>query len=201
MEIIGKDKERSASLRSGSQHACHLLNNVVIPICKELTFAIDTSDTATLYGYVRNLDALHSDYIDKMKDVANSPALVAVIEKSSEDLWLQASGKHRIQNPSIIGAIPEDVMDFVTITGEDIFTFRAVQNISAIEKACIIYADGEDCAKRDELKEVCKVLNRCFNGNAQLFPAYIGIVSGQFAPLKNVTNYKPLIYGTQQQKM
>lgn len=195
MEVLGKDTERHSSLRTGSQHACHLLNNVVIPICKELTFIIDTSDTASLNRYMRNINTLHSDYIGKMKEGAGNPALAIVLEKSAEELWAQAYKKHPIANPYIIGSIPEDVMDFVTITGTDIFTFHARQNNPAIEKACTIYAEEEDIAKRDELKEVCEALNRCFNGNAQLFPAYIAIVSGQFAPLKNTTNYKPLIYG------
>lgn len=195
MEILGKDNERHSSLRTGSQHACHLLNNVVIPICKDLTFIIDTSDTASLNRYMRNINTLHSDYIGKMKEGAGNPALAIVLEKSAEELWAQAYKKHPIANPYIIGSIPEDVMDFVTITGTDIFTFHARQNNPAIEKACTIYAEEEDIAKRDELKEVCEALNRCFNGNAQLFPAYIAIVSGQFAPLKNTTNYKPLIYG------
>lgn len=196
MEVLGKDSERYSSLRTGSQHACHLLNNVVIPICKDLTFIIDTSDTASLNRYMRNINTLHSDYIGKMKEGAGNPALAIVLEKSAEELWAQAYKKHPIANPYIIGGIPEDVMDFVTITGTDIFTFHARQNNPAIEKACVIYAEEEDIAKRDELKEVCEALNRCFNGNAQLFPAYIAIVSGQFAPLKNTTNYKPLIYGT-----
>lgn len=195
MEVLGKDSERHSSLHTGSQHACHLLNNVVIPICKDLTFIIDTSDTASLNRYMRNINTLHSDYIGKMKEGAGNPALAIVLEKSAEELWAQAYKKHPIANPYIIGGIPEDVMDFVTITGTDIFTFHARQNNPAIEKACTIYAEEEDIAKRDELKEVCEALNRCFNGNAQLFPAYIAIVSGQFAPLKNTTNYKPLIYG------
>lgn len=195
MEVLGKDNERLSSLQTGTQHACHLLNNVVIPICKDLTFIIDTFDTASLNRYMRNINALHSDYIGKMKEGAGNPALAIVLEKSAEELWAQAYKKHPIANPYIIEGIPEDVMGYITITGTDIYTFHARQNNPAIEKACMIYAEEEDIAKRDELKEVCEALNRCFNGNAQLFPAYIAIVQGQFAPLKNTTNYKPLIYG------
>lgn len=195
MEVLGKDNERLSSLRTGTQHACHLLNNVVIPICKDLTFIIDTSDTASLNRYMRSINTLHSDYIGKMKEGAGNPALAIVLEKSAEELWAQAYKAHPIANPYIIGSIPDEVMEFVTITGSDIFTFHARPNNPTIEKACIIEATQEDLAKRDELKEVCEALNRCFNGNAQLFPAYIAIVQGQFAPLKNTTNYKPLIYG------
>lgn len=180
---------------TGAQHACHLLNNVVIPICKELTFLIDTSDTATLGKYMRNINTLHSDYIGKMKEGASNPALAVVLEKSAEELWEQAYKKHPIANPYTIGGIPDDVMEFVTITGSEIYTFHARMNNPAIEKACVIYADDEDIAKREELKEVCEALNRCFNGNGQLFPGYIAIVQGRFFPLKNITNYKPLIYG------
>ena len=195
MEVLGKDNERLSSLRTGTQYACHLLNNVVIPICKDLTFTIDTSDTSSLNRYMRNINTLHSDYIGKMKEGAGNPALAIVLEKSAEELWAQAYKAHPIANPYIINSIPDEVMVFVTITGSDIFTFHARPNNPTIEKACIIEATQEDLAKRDELKEVCEALNRCFNGNAQLFPAYIAIVQGQFAPLKNTTNYKPLIYG------
>lgn len=195
MEILCKDEQKKSALMTGAQHACHLLNNVVIPICKELTFIIDTSDTLSLGKYMRNINALHSDYIGKMKEGAGNPALAIVLEKSAEELWAQAYKKHPIANPYIINEIPLDVFDVLTITGSDIYTFHARTNNPAIAKACIIYAEEEDVSKRAELKEVCDALNRCFNGNGQLFPAYIAIVQGRFAPLKNIKNYKPLIYG------
>ena len=195
MDILCKDEERRRELQTGAMHACHLLNNVVILICKELTFLIDTSDTATLGRYMRNINTLHSDYIGKMKEGASNPALAVVLEKSAEELWKQAYKKHPIANPYIIAEIPEDVFEVLAITGSDIYTFHARTNNPAIEKACVVYADEEDVSKREELKAVCDALNRCFNGNGQLFPAYIAIVQGRFAPLKNIKNYKPLIYG------
>ena len=195
MEILCKDEQKKSALMTGAQHACHLLNNVVVPICRELSFSIDTFDTATLDRYMRAIEALHSDYINKMREGAINPALAIVLEKSAEELWAQACKKHPIANPYIINEIPLEVFEVLTITGSDIYTFHARTNNPAIEKACIIYAEEEDVSKRAELKEVCDALNRCFNGNGQLFPAYIAIVQGRFAPLKNIKDYKPLIYG------
>lgn len=195
MEKLGTDKQKAQALNTGAMHACHILNNVVIPICKELNFTIDTSDRESLDCYMRDLSALHSDYVGKMREGANNPALAVVLEKTAEELWGKAKSAHPLANPYIINDIPNEIFDYLTLTGSDIFTFHARANNPAIAKACIIEATPEDIAKRDELKEVCDALNRCFNGNAQLFPAYIAIVQGQFAPLKNITNYKPLIYG------
>ena len=186
MEILSKDALKRQELITGAQHACYLLNNVVIPICKELTFLIDTSDTASLDKYMRNINALHYDYIGKMKEGANNPALAVVLEKSAEELWAQAYKKHPIANPYIIADIPDCVFDVVRITGSDIFSFHARANNPAIEKACVIYADEQDVAKQEEIKEVCEVLNKCFGGNGQLFPGYIAIIQGRFAPLKKV---------------
>lgn len=198
MEVLGKDNERLSSLRTGTQHACHLLNNVVIPICKDLTFIIDISDTASLNRYMRNINTLHSDYIGKMKEGAGNPALAIVLEKSAEELWAQAYKAHPIATPYIINSIPEDAMEFVTITGSDIFTFHARANNPAISKACIIEATPEDIAKRDEIKAVCDALNNCFNGLGMAFSQYICIApDGKFYPIHGANNYKPLIYGAE----
>ncbi len=195
MKTLGKDKLREQQLLAGTMYACKILNEVVIPTCKELSFTIDIHDTETLDRYMRDLPALHDDYITKMTEGANNPALVTVLKKSAEELWAQASGMHELKNTYIISDIPDDVMEFVTLTGSDIFTFHARPDNPAIAKASVIEATQEDIDKMEELKEVCEALNKCFNGNAQLFMLYIYIESGRFFPRTNTTNYKPLIYG------
>ncbi|MBO4923393.1 MAG: hypothetical protein J5382_04620 [Bacteroidales bacterium] len=198
MEVLCKDNEKRQALNAGAMHACSLLNLVVIPICKELNFGINISDTVNLDRYMRDIKTLHADYIETMKEgTSSNPALLAVLEKSAESLWSAAYQKHPISNPSVIETIPKGIFDVITIVGDDIHTFHARICYPAIEKACIIYAGADDISKRDELKDVCKVLNKCFNGNAHLFSGYIGIVEGRFTLRDNIKNYKPLIYGTQ----
>lgn len=196
METLGTDKLREQELNTGTLHACHLLNNAVIPICRELNFTIDVSDTETLDRYLCDISALHNDYIDQMTEGAGNPALAIVLKKSAEELWEQAYKAHPIANPYIIGSIPDDVMEFVTITGSDIYSFHARANNPAITKACIIEATPEDIAKRDEIKAVCDALNKCFNGLGGLFSGFICLGNdGRFYPIHGATNFKRLIYG------
>ena len=195
MESLGKDEQKKQELQAGTQYACHILNNVVMPICKELSFAIDIFDKKALFDYLRNVRKLRTDYLIKMTEGANNPALAVVLKKSAEELWDNAYKKHPLANPYIVEEIPADVMDYLTITGGDVYTFHARANNPAITKACIIEATPDDIAKRDEIKDVCKALNDCFAGAGDLFTAYIAIVQGRFVPVSNVKDYKPLIYG------
>lgn len=194
MKILGRDDKKAQELRTGTQHACHLLNEVVIPTCKELSFMIDIHDTETLDRYMRDISALHDDYIAEIMDGERNPALILVIKKTAEELWEQAYGKHNLKNPFIISDIPDDVMEFVTLTGNDIFTFHARQNNPAIAKACEIEATKEDLEKIEEIKAVCDALNKTFNGNGGLFWQYVSIShDGIFLPAYGVKNYKPLM--------
>lgn len=196
METLGTDKLREQELRTGTMYACKILNEVVIPTCKELSFTIDIHDTETLDRYMRDIPALHDDYIAKMTEGASNPALVLVLKKSAEELWEQAEQKNHLPNPDITKDIHDDIMEFVTITGSDIYSFHARADNPAISKACIIEATPEDIAKRDEIKAVCDALNKCFNGLGGLFSGFICIGNdGRFYPIRGATNYKRLIYG------
>lgn len=195
MEILAKDKEKRQELQTGTQHACHLLNNVIIPIAKDLNFDIDIHDTLILDEYLRDINRLRNDYLEQMKEGVNNPALGIVLEKTAEGLWTSAYNAHPIKNPYIIDSIPAGVLNYVTITGSGIEDFHARQNNPAIEKECLIEATQEDIDKRDEIKAICEALNRCFNGMGGLFSGYIAIQNGQFSPIRDVTNYKPLIHG------
>ena len=180
---------------TSTQHACNILNSILIPICKELSFEIDTTDTAILDRYLRSLPALRGDYIAKMREGTSNPALASVLEKSADELWNKARLMFPIPNPSIIGEITTDVFDFLSVTGSDIYSFHIRPNNPAIEKECTIEATEADLTKRKELMEVCETLNRVFNGRADLMYGYIGIDRGQFVLRENILNYNPLIYG------
>ena len=195
MEILAKDGQKRQSLNSSSQHACHILNNVIFPIAKELRFEIDITDKRALNLYILRLSAMQDDYIGKMMEEATNPALAVVLKESASKLWRSASQNHHLANPGIIADIVPDWYEYVTIVGQDIYSAHARPNNPAMEKACIIEATEEDLAKREEIKEVCNALNRAFNGNGGLFGGYITIERGVFVPIKNITNYKPLIYG------
>lgn len=197
MEVLCKDSEKKRALSTGASFACNLLNGVVVPICKELNFDIDVCDSDTLDEYLRDINALHSNYIEKMSEEASNPALIAVLKNSAETLWSAAYRKHPISNPYIISDIPKGIMEVVTITGSDIYSFHARTNHPAIEKACNIYADEEDISKREELEGVCDALNGCFNGRAHLFSSYITVAQGRFVPVERVSNYKVLINGNE----
>ena len=195
MEKLGIDNEKKKELMTGAMHACHLLNNVVMPIAKELSFLIDVSDNYLLDEYLRQIESLHDEYLEKTLEDAKNPALAIVLRKTAEELWEKAYVNHPIANPYIISELPRKILNYVTITGSDIYTFHARPNNPAIEKACIIEGTEEDIKKRDEIKEVCSILNRCFNGMGGLFSGYIAIQNGHFSPIRDVTNYKPLING------
>ena len=192
---LGTDKERRAELFSSTQHACNILNTIIFPILKELRFEIDITDTETLNRYLRSIASLRSDYVEKMREGANNPALASVLEKSAEELWNKARLKYPVSNPGIIGEITADVFDFLTITGNDIYSCHIRANNPAIEKACTIEATDADIAKRKELIEVCEVLNRVFHGRGDLMWGYIGVDRGQFVLRDNILNFNPLIYG------
>lgn len=196
MEILSQDKERAQELRSGAQFACSILNNVIFPICKELEFGFDVQDREKLKQYVYNIGRLHSDYLDRtMSGQEGNPALSLVLKKQAEELWEQAEQHSPVKNPYIIGDIPEEVFDMLIINGSDIYDAEARPSQSAIERACIVYADDADLAKKAELKEACNALNKCFNGRAELFSRYIGIFKGEFTRIEGIQSYKPLIHG------
>lgn len=196
MEILSQDKERAQELRTGAQFACSILNNVIFPICKELEFGFEVHDREILKRYVYDVELLHSDYLGRtMTGQEGNPALSLVLKKQAEELWGQAEQHFPIKNPYIIGDIPEEVFSMLIINGSDIYDAEARPSQSAIERACIVYADDADFTKKAELKEVCDALNKCFNGRAELFSRYIGIFRGEFTRIEGVQTYKPLIYG------
>ena len=196
MEKIGTDNQKRRELISGAQHACYILNTIVMPICKDLSFTIDATDAVTLNNYIRDLSTLHSDYIAAMVEGESNPALSVVVKKAAEELWHNANAAHPLKNPYIISEIPSDIMAYLTLTGSDIYTFHARANNPAIEKACVIEATPEDLAKRDEIKAVCDALNDCFNGLGNAFNQFIYIAQdGRFYPIQGVKNYKALVYG------
>jgi len=195
MTVLCSNNEKRKSLDSGATRVCNLLNTVIIPICRELSFDIDVSDKDLLDKYFRNINSLRSDYYEKTKEGANNPALSLVLEKTAETLWSSAYRNHPIANPYSIDETPRGIMEYVILEGSDIYSFHARKNNRAIEKSCNVYADEEDMAKREELEEACRALNRCFNGNAHLFSGYITIARGRFELVDRISNYKVLIYG------
>ena len=192
---LGTDKQRRAELFTSTQQASTILNGVILPICQELRFEIDITDTETLNRYMRSITSLRADYIDRMREGASNPALASVLEKSAEELWSKARAKYPISNPSIIGEITADVFDFLTVTGSDIYSFHIRPNNPAIEKECTIEATEADMEKRKELIELCEHLNKVFNGRADLMMGYLGIDRGLFVMRDNILNFNPLIYG------
>lgn len=195
MEILAKDNQKKQELHTGAQYACSVLNNTIVPVARELSFTIDINDKELLDYYIRDINHLRQSYLSRMLEGANNPALSAVLQKSAEELFAAAYAKHPIPNPHIVNDIPAGILEYLNITGSGIENFHARPDNVAIEKSCIIEATPEDIAKKNEIKELCESLNACFNGMGGLFSAYIAIQGGKFSPIKNISNYKPIING------
>ena len=192
--VLGTDREKRKDLGTSTMVACQILNNFVIPIARDLSYKIDIQDKSLLAWYLKNPARLREDYIGEMVKQANNPALGKVLRDSAEKLWNDARKKYNY-NPIAAEPIVKDVMDYIAITGEDVQSFHARPNNPAIEEACKVYATEEDMEKREAIEALCDHLNEVFNGCGGFFSAYIGLVQGRFYPIREVTNYKPLING------
>ena len=194
-QFLGVDREKSQRLSTSTNFACFILNRCVFPIAAGLKMRLDLGDKETLTGYVKNLDAMRSDYIGNAVNGVENPALKRVAKDVTGKQWDEIAGQYPLPNPDIVRDVVDDALRYVSIVGTSVDVAKAVANEKAIKEASAIYATEEDSKKKAELEELCKALNRVFNGAGNFFSQYILLNNGKFTPNPKATIFKPLIYG------
>lgn len=197
MEFLYTDEQKKQELSSIATKTCARLNSVVFPVCRAMGVSFDKSDMVSIRRYYESLEEIKNDYGRRLLQGEADPMRVAKTLDEIGKRWGEALVRNpynsSVRSAPVNAHFPDEIISYIRILGSDFSNYKADFDSKAITADCAIFADEADSAKKKEIEDACNMLNKVFNGNAQLFPGYIAIVQGQFAPLKYVKTYKPLI--------